>query len=323
MKTKRSFWIILFMVILLLSVSIFSLFVGTVKNADYIILWEIRFPRILLGGLVGMALATAGALLQGLLRNPLADPFIIGTSGGAMVGTLIGFQLREIFPDQFTLSTIAFYLPAFLGSLLATVSAYLVARTERQVPIVNLLLAGTILSSLCGALVLLFFTLQHKESFTMFFFLMGNLMEGNMKLIGISGSVILFGLGLSIFTAKGLNILALGEEKAKHLGIEVEKFKFFIFILSSLIVSAAVSISGIIGFVGLIVPHLARLLIGPNHKVLLPVSALAGGTLLVITDALARTIASPIEIPVGVITALLGAPFFLYLLRRKRKEHYF
>ena len=157
----------------------------------------------------------------------------------------------------------------------------------------------------------------------MLFFLMGGLVEMNRNLIGISAALILAGCGASLLVARSLNILSLGEEKAKSLGVRVERLKFAAFCLASLIVSAAVAVAGPIGFVGLIVPHAARLIVGPNHRVLIPTSALAGGILLVLTDALARTVARPVEIPVGVITAMFGAPFFLWLLRRKRKSTYF
>ncbi len=197
------------------------------------------------------------------------------------------------------------------------------ARSDRQVSIVNLLLSGVIVSTFCGALILLFFTLQSENAFSLFFFFMGSLIEGNPELIWISAGIILSGCAGSYFLARNLNLLSLGEEKARHLGLEVESFKLLTFALASLVVSAAVAVSGTIGFVGLLVPHMARLLVGPDHKILLPASALGGSILLVLADDIARTAASPIEIPVGIIMSLIGAPFFLWLLRRKGKSSYF
>ncbi len=197
------------------------------------------------------------------------------------------------------------------------------ARQERQVSIVNLLLSGVIVSTLCGALIFLYFTLQTQNSFSIFFFWMGSLSETNWNLIGISGSIIVAGTVIACAFGNKLNILSLGEEKAHHLGISVEKLKILLFALTSLLVSAAVAISGCIGFVGLVVPHITRMIVGPNHKTLIPCSAILGGVVLVCADNLARTVADPIEIPVGIIMSVIGAPFFLWLLKRKRKERYF
>jgi iron complex transport system permease protein len=273
--------------------------------------------------IVGAALAASGVLFQGLLRNPLADPYILGTSGGAALGMLAAYFLSRLLPHHAVFSTFSYYFCIFLGAFGATVSSYLIARTERSVTVVNLLLAGVIVSTFCGALVFLFFSLQNTESFSMFFFLMGSLMEGGWSRIAVSAALILAGLLLGLLFTQDLNILSLGEEKARSLGIEVERLKFLLFGIASLLVAAAVAVSGPIGFVGLVVPHVARLVVGPNNRVLLPTSVLLGATLLVLTDMLARTVASPIEIPVGVLTAMLGTPFFLWLLRRKRRERYF
>lgn len=316
-------WIISVLFIILIIVGTLSVFVGPSKSLETSILLEIRLPRVLLGILVGMGLATAGVMLQGLLRNPLADPYVIGTSSGATLGALVATQLRQIFPNWVAFSTFTFYIIIFLFAFLATMSAYFLARSQKQVSIINLLLCGMIVSTFCGALILLFFVLQHKESFSVFLFLMGNLSEGHWPLIITSGVIIIVGIMLSLLFSRHLNILSLGEEKAQHLGIEVEKFKFLIFALVSLIVSAAVAISGAIGFVGLIVPHMTRFLTGPDHKILIPASALSGGILLILADDIARTAVQPIEIPVGVIMSMVGAPFFLWLLRKKRQSKYY
>jgi iron complex transport system permease protein len=238
----------------------------------------------------------------------------LGTSGGAALGLLVGQWIGGVF---------FYYGMIFLGALCATLSSYLLARTERSVSIVNLLLSGMMVSAFCGALIFLFFTLQSHSTFSTIFFLMGSLMEGDWLLISISSTIIFLGMAMAFCLAPKLNIFSLGEEKVQTLGISVELFKFTVFILASLMVSAAVALAGPIGFVGLMVPHITRLIIGPNHRVLIPGAALIGGILLLMADALARTIAAPLEIPVGVITAMMGAPFFLWLLRKKRKEKYF
>ncbi len=309
--------------ILLAAVAYLSVYVGPIRTPDSDILWKVRLPRVVLGVLVGMALSTSGAVMQGLLRNPLADPYILGTSGGASVGAVIAFQVRELLPGNAFLSTLVFYGFIFAGSFLATWAAYLLARTDKQVSIVNLLLSGVIVSTLCGALIFLYFTLQTQNSFSIFFFWMGSLSESNWHLISVSAAIIVSGTLAAVAFGGKLNIMSLGEQKAHHLGISVEKLKIALFVLTSLLVSAAVAISGCIGFVGLVVPHVARLIVGPNHKVLIPCSAILGGVVLVCADNLARTVANPIEIPVGIIMSVIGAPFFLWLLKRKRKERYF
>lgn len=313
-------WILL---AVLIAVCAGSVYIGPTPSRAPEILYKIRLPRVLLGALVGLALAASGAILQGLLRNPLADPYILGTSSGAALGALAAFSLRAALPEWFYFSTVLFYGLIFLGAFLATLASYLISRSDGQVPIVNLLLSGVIVSTLCGAFIFLFFTLQHQNSFSLFFFLMGNLVEGNWTLIAISGSIIVAGSLGSLAFARSLDILSLGEEKAQHLGIDVEKLKWILFALTSLIVSASVAISGPIGFVGLIVPHITRLWVGPGHKNLILTSALTGAILLVAADDVARTVANPIEIPVGIIMCLVGAPFFLWLLRRKKKSRVF
>ncbi len=311
------------LILALIAVAWMSVYIGPTNSLDPVILREIRLPRVAIGILVGLSLATAGTTLQGLLRNPLADPYVIGTSSGASVGALIAFQVRHFFPEFAAFSTGIFYFIIFACAFLATMSAYYIARSEKQVSIINLLLSGVIVSTFCGALIFLFFTLQHEESFSVFIFLMGNMTEGNWTLIGTSAGIILVCLIFSILSAKNLNIISLGEEKARHLGVDVEKFKLCLFALNSLMVAAAVAISGTIGFVGLVVPHITRLIVGPNHKVLIPCSALAGAILVLLADDVARVIAKPIEIPVGIIMSMVGAPFFLWLLKKRQKTKYF
>ena len=300
-----------------------AVFIGPTHSMGANILLRIRLPRVFLGMLVGFALALAGALFQGLLKNPLADPYVLGTSSGAALGALVAFELRALFPQWVGYSTFSFYILVFGAAFLATNASYLIARTESQVQIVSLLLSGVMVNSFCGALLMLFFSLQNRDSFSIFFFFLGSLIEGNWGLILTSSAIVAAGFVAALFLARRLDIVSLGEEKAAHLGVDVGRLKLAVFALGSLIVSAAVAVSGTIGFVGLVAPHVTRLLIGPKHKYLLPASGLVGAMMMVVTDAAARTVASPIEIPVGVICAMLGAPFFLWLLRRKKKENYF
>jgi iron complex transport system permease protein len=308
------------LVLVLLAVVGAAVFIGPTRTLDPDILWHIRLPRVLLGALVGFGLATAGALFQGLLKNPLADPYILGTSSGASLGVIAAFTLRSKFPAVFGYSSLPFYVLVFVFSFLATNASYLLARTQKQVQIVNLLLSGVMVNAFCGSLLMLFFSLQNEDTFSVFFFLLGSLMEGNWNLILTSAVIVGVSFIASLAFARDLNIISLGEEKAVHLGVEVGRLKLVVFALCALIVSASVAVSGTIGFVGLVAPHVTRLLIGPNHKYLIPASALGGAILMVVADAAARTVAAPIEIPVGVITAMVGAPFFLWLLRRKHKE---
>ena len=322
-KRANPVFILTGLFIILILVAALSVYIGPTSSRDPVILWQIRLPRVFLGLIVGFSLSAVGAIFQSLLRNPLADPYVLGTSSGACVGALLGLELRNLFPEHVILSAFSFYILVFLGAFGATITSYLMARTEKQVPIVNLVLSGVIVTTLCSAFIMLFFTLQHHDSFSVFFFLLGSLLEGSWNLIAVSSIIIFLGTGAAYLYARDLDVLSLGEEKAASLGIEVEKLKLTLFGIGSLIVSAAVAVSGTIGFVGLIVPHMARLIIGPKNRILIPASALMGGILLILADSLARTIAKPIEIPVGIIMSLAGAPFFLWLLKRKQKTKYF
>ena len=297
-------------------VALLCLFLGPTHSLDSFILTEVRLPRVILGMLVGISLAVVGTMFQSLLRNPLADPYVLGTSSGASLGALLGLHLKNYFPQG---GLFLFYLCIFCGAFGATLLSYAIARSKKQVPITNLVLAGVIVSTLCGAVIMLIFSLQQHDSFSIFFFLMGSLQEASWKTIAISSLVSAFSIALSYCYSKDLDILSLGEEKAFSLGINVEKLKYILFGLGSLMVSATVALAGSIGFVGLVVPHIARLMVGPRNKILIVVSAFLGTIILMLADALARTVFRPIEIPVGIIMALLGAPFFLWLLKRKGK----
>ena len=289
-----------------------ALFIGPVPNASWAIIWEIRLPRVLLALLVGFGLAGAGAVLQGVLRNPLADPFILGTSSAAATGVMLAgvLGLRHYS---------ALYFMSLGFAVLSIFVVYRIARVNGKTPIQTIILAGVIVSLFFNAAVFIFFSVFYRESFTVLFYLLGTLTEGDPTLIAISGTIILAGLGLTWLLSRELNVLTQGEDTAFHLGLEVETAKKILFVTASAMVAAAVSVAGMIGFVGLIVPHMMRMIVGPDHRLLIPASALGGAIFLILTDALARTLVPPMEIPVGALTALVGSPYFVYLLRRKQR----
>ncbi len=297
-------------VVLLLSAA--AIYIGPAENTRAI-LFELRLPRVLLAFIVGMALATSGVIYQGLLRNPLADPYVLGTSSGAS----LGIMLASFFHFG---SAVWLYLFAF-GMAVATMAAvFRIARTQRRTPVQTLILAGVVMSTFLNAMVFLWFTLFYRESSSTLFFLLGTLTESDPLLLKISGGLTLLSVAMAWFFARDLNVLSQGDAVAFHLGIDPEKTRALLLGVASLLVASAVAVSGMIGFVGLIVPHLLRLVVGPDHRVLVPASALGGAVLLIWMDVVARTAVSPIEIPVGVVAALAGTPFFIYLLKKKKGE---
>jgi iron complex transport system permease protein len=283
---------------------------GSLESA---IVREIRLPRALLGFAIGLALALAGAALQGLFRNPLADPYILGIAGGATTGAAVVIALGWSGP-------LTLPLGAFLGGLLAASLVYRLAKTRagRTSPF-SLILAGVALGAAFASVTsfIIFFTAGDRRLSEILFWGMGSLGRANWPYLWAMLPVAALGwLALQV-RARELNALALGEEGAQHLGLEPERFKKALLALTTLLTSTAVAFAGTIGFVGLITPHIIRLILGPDHRFLLPASALAGGIFLVWADAAARTVLRPAELPLGVITALVGAPFFLYLLRTR------
>jgi iron complex transport system permease protein len=298
-------------------------FPATWMSVDETIIFQIRLPRVIGGVLVGAALATAGALFQGLLRNPMADPYIIGTSAGAALGATIAMMLPV------NLAFLGFGLvpmAAFCGALATVILVYNLARVGSKTPIVSMLLAGFVVSSLLAAIMALMMSMSDRLSLNLhsvYSFLMGHISVTSWGQIAVIAPLVIGGIIVARFFAFHLNAFSLGEEGAAYLGIEVERDKILILALGSMLTAAAVSISGLVGFVGLVVPHAVRLSLGPDHRLLLPASALAGGVFVVMADLLARTLLAPVEIPVGVITAIIGAPFFIYLLRRTRREYAF
>jgi iron complex transport system permease protein len=300
--------------ILLLASILISLMTGEIKGWNEMVILHIRLPRALLGLIVGIALATAGSVYQGLLRNPLADPYILGTSSAGTFGALVAAILNYHF-------NITVYIFSIGAAFLSMLLVYRIASVQGRTPVQTLILAGVISSTFFGALVLLLFTLFRRESFSILFFLLGSLSgAGSNLLIVISAVLVLIGFSISMYLARDLDAMSSGEEDAIHLGIPVERVKQLLFFSSSLLVGASVSLAGSIGFVGLIIPHVLRLIVGPSHRKLIPASAIGGAFFLILMDVLARTVFSPLEVPVGVFTSLCGAPFFIYLLKRKQEE---
>jgi iron complex transport system permease protein len=280
------------------------------------VLLDLRLPRVILAMMVGAALAVTGVLFQGLFRNPLADPYILGTSSGAALGATIAvFSNGSLRLGG--LSTRP--LSAFAGALLATALVYALGRTGNRWTPTIMLLAGIAVSAFFSALtsILLFF--RQEEMGRIIFWMMGGFSYARWTEVKMILPYLAVAFLLSRSFARQLNLLLLGEEKAHQLGLEVAVFQRGVVFTASILVAVAVSVSGSIGFVGMVAPHLVRLLIGPDHRYLLPASALAGGLLLLGADSLARTILSPVELPVGVLTALIGGPFFFYLLKKSRR----
>ncbi|RJQ10718.1 MAG: iron ABC transporter permease [Bacillota bacterium] len=281
------------------------------------IVLTLRLPRVLLAGVVGASLAVAGGAFQGLFRNPMADPYIIGVSSGAALGASLAIALGV--PVTVTgLGGVP--LAAFAGAVAAVLLVYAIARVGREVPVGNLLLSGVAVGAFLSALVSLVVVFSRNHIEEIVFWLMGSLAGRGWTHLGAAVPYLVVGSLILLYLARDLNALLLGEEEAAHLGIDVERTKKLILGAASLLTAAAVATCGVVGFVGLVVPHIVRLMVGPDHRSLLPVSAAAGALLMILADLAARTVIRPGELPIGVVTALLGGPFFLYLLRRSRSR---
>lgn len=290
---------------------------------DRIIILDIRLPRAVMGLLVGASLAVSGAIMQGLFRNPLADPALVGISSGASLGAVLTIVLgSSLFGALF--AVFGFYaLPvaAFLGCLVTTMLLYRIATRSGQTSVATMLLAGVALAALANAVTgVLIFIADDNQLRDLTFWGLGSLAGANWTKILSAGPIILVSLAVVPFLARGLNALTLGEAAAFHMGIPVQRLKNIAIVSVAALTGASVAVSGGIGFVGIVVPHVLRLIIGPDHRYLLPASALLGGTLLIFADMVARTIVPPAELPIGIITAFVGAPFFLWILLRGRSH---
>ena len=324
--------------ILLPAVALASLVVGTVNISilDVLdtllgngtsqqigaILFDIRLPRILMAIFVGAVLASTGAVMQGLFRNPLADPSLIGVSSGASVGASLMIVSAGGFIQSGALVGLSLVaVGAFVGGFTATLLVYRLATSGIGTSVTTMLLAGIAIAALAGALNSLLSYFSDNDMLRQIsLWQMGNLSGASWLKVGIMGSAALLLLILFPRDSRALNALLLGESEARHLGIDVQRVKRRLILLTALGVGISVALAGLVGFVGLIIPHMVRLAIGPDHRWLVPASALAGATLLVIADSLARIVVIPAELPTGILTALLGAPFFVVLLLQQRKD---
>ncbi|MBN9671935.1 FecCD family ABC transporter permease [Roseibium aggregatum] len=292
-----------------------------VSPRDWIVVTEIRLPRVVLGALVGAALAVSGAVMQGLFRNPLADPGIVGVSAGAGLGAALFIVLGNaaFAPVMAVLGIYAVPLAAFAGGLVNTLLLYRIGTRGGITSVATLLLAGIALGALTGAMTgILVYVADDQQLRDLQFWGLGSLAGSNWEKVSSAAPIILVMLFSVPFLARGLNGLTLGEAAAAHIGIRVQRLKNLSILLVAGATGASVAVSGGIGFVGIVVPHLLRLTIGPDHRYLLPASALLGAVMLIAADTLSRTIVAPAEMPIGIITAFAGAPFFLWILLRKR-----
>jgi len=274
------------------------------------IILQLRLPRILLGILIGASLSVSGTVMQGLFRNPMASPYVIGVSSGATLGAAIAMNMLPFIIGIYTIPVIA-----FLGGLFTLILVYNIARVKGRLRTDTLLLAGIAVSYFFSAIISIFVWIVSQERHQIVLWLMGGLWGAEWIKVDVIAPLTFISLAVTYMFAKDLNAMLLGEETAQSLGTNVELTKKTLLVTSALMISASVSFSGMIGFVGLIVPHVMRLLVGPDHRILIPSSALAGGIFLAWSDTLARVL---MEIPVGVITAISGVPFFIYLLKKRR-----
>ncbi|GAB1818176.1 FecCD family ABC transporter permease [Herbidospora sp. RD11066] len=279
------------------------------------VLWDVRFPRVLLGLLVGAGLGVAGALMQGVFHTPLAEPGVIGISSGAALGAAL-----SIFVGFTALGTWSVSVAAFAGGLVAVMAVYGVSRAGGTTQVITLLLSGIALNAFTGAVIgLMTYFSDNEQLRSITFWQLGSLGSATWSSVGAVAPFAVAGLVLAPRLARSLDLLSLGESAARHLGVDVQRLRLVCIVLVALLSSAAVAVAGIITFVGLLIPHLVRMACGPHHGILLPASALGGALMLTGGDLIARTIAAPAEVPLGVLTALVGSPFFFWLLLRTRR----
>src|SRR5664280_2571141 len=297
--------------------SLVNVFTGTISLSpqEELILFSVRLPRIIFAGIVGASLSLGGVVFQAMLRNPLADPYILGISGGSALGAIIGILLGAS----------SFYLGipllAFCGALATVFMVFVVAGGTRGPLLDNsLLLSGVVVNAFFSAAILFFLSIVNSmELHSITFWLMGDLSRASVKEICVAAFCLLAGFVLLYAQARKLNLIVQGEDTALQLGVNIERTKQWLLVVTSLITAVAVSLAGIIGFVGIMVPHFMRLVFGSDHRLLLPAAALFGASFLIVADTIARVVFAPAELPVGVITALCGAPYFIFLLKRKAR----
>lgn len=279
------------------------------------IIWKLRLPRILLAGLVGVGLSVSGASFQSMFKNPMADPYVLGVSSGSALGATLAIVLGV----SGIVGVGGVTAMAFVGAISTVFIVYNIARVGNKVPIVSLVLAGISVSYLFSAVISIMMIFNRTQVDKIVFWLMGSVSTASWSEVAILFPFVLGGAVVISVFSRDLNVMLLGDESATSLGIEVEKVKKLLLVVNSVIVAVSVSVSGIIGFVGLIIPHTIRLLLGPDNRALIPFSAVAGAIFMIASDTLARTIAPPAEIPVGAITSVFGAPYFIYLLIKNKR----
>jgi len=289
-----------------------------VAASTQVILFQLRLPRVLLAMVVGAALAVAGTLFQGLFRNPMADPAIIGVSSGAALGAVVVI----VAGGAAALGGLGVSAAAFVGAIVTAFLVYRLARIGPATHVATLLLAGIAIASLISGVISIAMSLSGQEIRSIYFWLLGGVGDRGWSSLEVATPLVAIGIAVAVVLVGDLNLMTMGEERASQLGSEVERFKRISLGAGALLAAAAVSVSGVIGFVGLMTPHIMRLVVGSDHRRLLPASILGGAIFLVLADLAARTVISPEELPVGAVTALLGAPFFLWLLRRQRRVSY-
>lgn len=288
---------------------------GAHLTPDQSLLVDLRFPRVALAALVGACLAAGGVLYQALFRNALADPYVLGVSSGAGLGAAIAFAIAGAGAAVIWAPPLA----AFVGATLTILLVASLSTRRGVLQSVSLLLAGVAVSYTLAALTSFVLVVRREQMSRIVFWMMGGLQGASWEQVGIVGVMLVVGLAVPYAFARELNIMLLGDERAGELGVDVERVKRIILGAASLVVSAAVSVSGLIGFVGLMTPHAARLVLGPDHRLLLPASVLSGAIVMVLADLLARVVIAPVELPVGIVTALAGGPVFVWLLIRSRR----
>ena len=286
---------------------------GELVGSNDVIIWQIRLPRVLLAGLVGASLSLSGVAFQGIFRNPLADPYLLGVASGAGFGATLVLAFATSLPF---LAQLGVPLVAFVFALLSVSLVILFAQQNGRVPLVSLILAGVVVGSSLTAATSFMMLLAREQATGVLAWLLGSFaLSSWSKIVSILPFILITGTA-TMLSARALNLLQLGEAQAAQLGLSVETFKYGLIVVATLSTAAAVSVSGIIGFVGLMVPHAVRLALGPDHRTLIPLAAVWGALFMVSADLFARTVIAPSELPVGVVTALVGGPFFLYLMRR-------
>ncbi len=290
---------------------------GNLDGTHDAIVWRIRLPRVLLSALVGAALALAGVAFQGIFRNPLADPYLLGVASGASLGAAMAISFGVSLP---LLGALGLPLTTFAFGLAAVALVMLLARRGNQFPVLNLVLAGVVLGASCTAATSFVMLMDRQQAAGVLAWLLGSFSLSSWRAVGTMAPLLVISGGILLAAARALDVLQVGDEQAAQLGMPVERVKLLLIVVATLATAAAVSVSGVIGFVGLITPHAARLAFGPGHRTLVPASALLGATFLVLADLMARTVIAPAEVPIGVVTAMVGGPLFLWLLRRSDRR---